>query len=174
MAAVPKEAVEGVESSLERAERRVVAEMPLSEHAGRVARVTQQFRERDLGQGQAGAGVGGCVETESLLVAAREDAGASRSAHRATGVPIGEANACRGESVEMGSRHLRGVRVAADVGVALIVGDDQHQIRTAVSCMHRVEESSDREQDACYGSEAEGHAGGSDHGRHSLTSHLRS
>jgi hypothetical protein len=115
-------------------ELRLVTEVPLPETAGRVARILEQFGDRDLARIQAVRVLGeddGLVEPDALGVTAGEQSGARRRAHRGRGVEIGEAHTLGGEAIEV--RCLEAGRAeTADVAISLVIGEDDDDVRSLV------------------------------------------
>ena len=109
----------------------LVPQMPLADHAGPVAQRLHPVGQGRLIQAHAGAHVpAGRIElpTVTLLVAAGHQPGPRRTAHRMADVARREANAARRQRVDVRGRdHL--AAVDADVGVAEVVGQDQHDVR---------------------------------------------
>ena len=111
----------------------LVAEVPLAEERRGVAGVLQQLRQRAAGGGQPLFRGGGDaaerrLDREALLIAPGDESGPGRAAHRAVGVEVGQLHAVSRQAVDV--RRLDVLRpVAADVGVADVVGDDEHHVR---------------------------------------------
>ena len=125
--------VDLVEALLGGQERRAVAEVPLADHAGRVALLLQE-----LGQGLllrvepvASGGAQRAEDADPLRVAPRQERGSRRAADRLGHVEVREAHALGGEPVQV--RRLEALRaVAPDVGVALVIGEDEHDVGRAL------------------------------------------
>jgi hypothetical protein len=108
------------------------AEMPLAEGAAHVAGGFQEFWENGFRLRDAAPAFTGGVDAGALLIAPGEQAGAGGGAHVAGDVGLGEPHALARQGVEVGRGDLlRMVRVEADVGVALVVGEDDDDVGRA-------------------------------------------
>ena len=110
--------------------------MPLAKTAGSIARFLQSFCDGYRFQWQSkmslfGSGKGTVKNlSESLRIAARQNGSAGRTAHRATGMKVGESEAGRGEGVNI--RCVVGLAsVTSGVSISEVVGNDEHKIRPA-------------------------------------------
>src|SRR5262245_19217928 len=123
-------------AALERAEVRRIAEVPLAGQRGGVAGVPEERRQGGVAGRQpevgavarrAGDGLlGGAAQ--AVLIPAGDQGEAGRRAHRRVRVAVGEAQALGGHPVETGGDR-RARAVAADVGVAHVVGHDEDEAR---------------------------------------------
>ena len=110
----------------------LVAEMPLAEERRGVAGVLQQLRQRVAGSRQSlfrgrGDAAEGRLDRGALLVPTGHEPGTRRAADRAVGIEVGELHPVLCQAVDV--RRLDVLRpVAADVGLADVVGDDEHDV----------------------------------------------
>ena len=104
-----------------------VAQVPLPENAGGVARALQRLGERGGLQAHALAFENGVGDAGLELMPARHY-GRPRGGTGWAGVKIGEADAFVVETIQIGGLD-DWVAVSGDVAVALIVGQDEHDVR---------------------------------------------
>ena len=131
--AMAQKSVERVEAPLQWPVRRCVAQMPLAEDAGGVTMAAEDLCECGLRPRQPRPRIRSSVEAELLLVPACQQAGPGRRADRTARVAAGQACALPGDPIKVRGLDLVGVRVAADVRVALVVRDDQDHVRSGAS-----------------------------------------
>ena len=123
-------------AALQRAEAWRKAEMALADERGGVAGIAQQRRERRmlgrqpehraLTRRAAGDRLVGAA-AQPVLPAASGEREARRRAHRRVGVAVGEAQARGRQPIHVG-RAGRASAVAAEIGVAEIVGQDEDEV----------------------------------------------
>ncbi len=132
----PVGAVRAIESSLVRGAGTIglsgVGQMPLSGHVGRVAGGFQRFGK--CGQVRVEATTGRTICERALWVKAGQEASARGPAH-VVNVVVREAKAVRRELVEIG--RLDFSAIAAEIGEAHVVGDDEHDVWFALSRRRR-------------------------------------
>src|SRR5215813_2631798 len=126
---------EAIEAVLVGIEFGLIAEMPFAEDPGGVPGFLKLPRETDLcvrGESVvAGAGSGNDFgDAAALLIASGHQPRAGGTTNGPAGMEIGEADAARGEAVEIRRPNV-GVAVAAHVAVAEIVGENQQNVRPA-------------------------------------------
>ena len=106
----------------------VVPEVPLADHGGLIARLSQQLRECGLGTVERGVRV--IREAVDVIVGPREDCRAARPADRIRDEAAVEAHAFLGEPVDVrGLDQLPLVAVGADGLVGVVVGIDEDDVR---------------------------------------------
>jgi hypothetical protein len=127
-----------VEATLERMERRLVAEVRFAEPPGRVARVMEPIpdgllreRQAEIFHGRLG-GAGIELVPEALLVAARHEARARRRAIRPAHVAAREAHAVLRDGINVRCGNLLREALAAEFAPAEIVGEDDEDVRLRV------------------------------------------
>jgi hypothetical protein len=107
-------------------------EMPLADVGGRVAARLERLCERDLSGGQSALGVREedppvPGHAAARRVATRQERGPARRTDLRAGVEVREAHALGGHPVEV-RRADRRAAVAAEVAVALVVGQDDDDV----------------------------------------------
>ena len=107
--------------------RPVGFQVPLARHAGDIACGLQTLRERDLLQRQGSVLVR--IETEALLIASGQQTRTRRRALRCGDVAVGEKRTLAGQTVEVRCLHIVADTVRTEVGVALVVGEDDDEVR---------------------------------------------
>ena len=124
-----EEAIEGIEATglgkiLRAVPLRILraAEMPLAAHPGLIAGIVEGLRQDSVFEIEAA----GIVDAGSGGGEAGEECCAGHAADRIDHHPLEPGSVCR-ESIEMG--RFDGGVVPADVAVAMVVGDDDHDIR---------------------------------------------
>ena len=129
-------AVEMVIAAFQRAEIGQVAEVPLADQGGAVAGLAQQRRQGGVVRWQADALFRAAGQRflqpdgQAHLVAAGDDGDARGGADRGIGIGLGEAHAARGDAVDVRGLQIRPA-VAADIGEAHVVGDDEDDVGLA-------------------------------------------
>ena len=128
---------------------RGVAEMPFAEDGGGVAALLDQLRQGHLplADSHLGSRRQRAVNADSVRVAAREQSRARGGAHRLGHVEVAELAAFRSEPVQVWRPEAFGAE-HADVRVALVVGEDDDNVRERGGL-----------GGACAWSEADGEAG---------------
>ena len=122
-------------AALQRSEVRQEAEVPLADQGRRVAGVAQQRGQRRVVRRQAQHRIAAVAARDRLVVAAAqpvlEAPGHQREARgradRRVGVPVGEAQAVGGQTVELGGAR-RPAAVTAEVRIAEVVGEDEDEV----------------------------------------------
>lgn len=126
-------AKEFVEAVLEGEGGMVMAQMPLAKDCGGVAPFAQNFGQQFFigvdAVGCIGADDGG--DADALRITTGEQRGARRGADRRRDVEIGEAHSLARQPVEMGRLKAFG-SLSADVGVSLVVGEDDDNVGRSV------------------------------------------
>ena len=124
-----EEAIEGIEATglgkiLRAAPLRILraTEMPFAAHPGLIAGIVEGLRQDSVFEIEAA----GVVDTGSGGGEAGEECCAGHAADRIDHHPLEPGSVCR-EPIEMG--RFDGGVVPADVAVAMVVGDDDHDIR---------------------------------------------
>ena len=119
-----------VEAMARRQKRWEVPEMPLAEEGRRIAALARELGDGGLALGEPvrRGGDERARDADAIGVAAGEDRSARGGAHGLGRIEAREARTLAREPVEVGGREVAG-SVAADVRPALVVGDDQHDIR---------------------------------------------
>ena len=119
---------------VDRPQRSVVAQVPLAEDAGPIPGRRQHLGQRHLvGMHHRPAQVR-VHHAGAIVVPAGEQAGARRRTD-GRNIKVLEPDALPGELVEVRRLDL-GVAVHAEVAIALVVGDDHHDVGTRVGCRH--------------------------------------
>ena len=102
---------------------------PLADEAGAVAAFVEHFAESPFVRLQRGPGhVAANLQVAGVF--AQHERGAGRRANGAAGIEIRETHPFGGEAVEIRRLDLR-LAVAAEVAVAEVVGEDEHDARPA-------------------------------------------
>ena len=147
-----RETEELVEALSRGQELAAMPEVPLPDHHRRVTTFLEDFGERDLVGAEAARRVG---EEHSPLrgahagpdrVATREERGAARSADRRGRVELREAHALRGHPVELGRANRR-MPVAAEVAVAQVIREEDHEVGRHLPGEDRAPAEDDREDE---------------------------
>ena len=120
----------GVELGLE-------AEVPFADEPGGIPRVLQELRQRAARRREAdvepsgwgrGVGLEGTFEPHALLIPARQKRRPRRCAHWSVRVELRQPDPFAGEPIEVRGPDVRRT-VAAQIAVAQVVGDDEHDVR---------------------------------------------
>ena len=122
-------------AALVRSVGRAVAEVPLAEVASAVARASERVREGPFVGAQQRTAADGVPDAGAVAVVAGEKAGPGGGAGGAD-VVVGEAHGVLVEAVEA-RRADRAVAVAAQVAVALVVGEDEDDVGARIHCSLR-------------------------------------
>src|SRR6266542_2102289 len=128
-----EEAEEFVEAALLRMQLGTIAKVPLTDHAGGVAKRLHAGGQGGFRQWQTELCFGGLLRprielvAEALLVTSRVQPGASRAANRTGNVPAGEPDAVPRDGIDIGSRDIF-VALHAELGVPEVVGDNKQDI----------------------------------------------
>src|SRR6478609_88487 len=104
--------------------------MPLADHSGGVAFLPEELRQRHLFVAEAEfvPRLQSPGDADAIRIAAGHQSGARGGADALGDMKIGEADSLAGETVEIGRRKsFRAIN--AEVGVSLIVGKYQYDIR---------------------------------------------
>ena len=118
-----------VEAVVQREELRRIAEVPFAEDGGGVAALFDQFGEGHFVGADAdfGARPKRAVDADAVRVAAGQQAATRGGADRLRHVEIAEDAALRGQAIEV--RRDEAFRAEnADIGVALVVGEDDDDV----------------------------------------------
>ena len=121
-----------VEAVLRREEFRRVAQMPLTDHTGPIANVTQQGAERLLVVAESGLRIRperGAAQAETIRITTSKERHPRRSADGLGRVETGEAQAFLGQAVDV-RRHILRRTIAAGVSPTHVVAHNVHDIRT--------------------------------------------
>jgi len=111
----------------------VEAEVPLADSVSGVLLRQKGREDRDLGI-EAAAPVAGGVNADALLVAAEHKARPCGRADAAADIGLLEEDALAGQSVHVRRGDLRWVmRIEADIRIALVVGQDDDDVRPLLS-----------------------------------------
>ena len=115
---------------VQREELRGVAQMPLAEDGGGVAALLDQFRQGHFAAADAdlGAGPQRAMNADAVRIAARQQPGARGGANRLGHVEVAEDAALGRQAVEVRRVETFGAE-HADIRVALVVGEDDDDVR---------------------------------------------
>ena len=128
------EAVKLIESAVHGMTRHIESKVPFPVSTRDVSRFSHEHGNPFFIQRHPAATLTRCVDSEALLIATRHEPGASRRTDMTTRVAIGADYPISRKRIDMrGADFRRGVRIVADIGVALIVGDNHNNIGP-VSC----------------------------------------
>ncbi len=129
MRAAAEKAIPVVEPAADRALLQLRPEVPLAVGGARVARRLEKAWENLFRLRHAATTVAPGIDARALLVATGEQPRAGRRANIPRNIALAEPHAFAGESIHVGSCDLfRVLRIEADVGVALVVGENHHNI----------------------------------------------
>lgn len=139
MAAAAEEPVALVKAAADGALLDGETEMPFAEGAGHVAGGLQETRKDFFRLLDAAASFARCIDAGALLVAARQHSGARGGADVAADIALREKHTRAREGIEVGRGDFFGVvRIEAEVGVALIVAEDDYDVgRSGRRCGER-------------------------------------
>ena len=137
-----------VESVMGRQELPMMAEVPFTSHARRIATRPEHLGHGCLAVGDAvlRTGTECAVNAEPVGITAREQCRPRRRTDRLRHVEISEPRSFAGESIEVGCRETARAE-AADVGVALVVREDDNDIGQPVRGGHRGARDDQRRED---------------------------
>ena len=119
-----------IEAVMHREEARMMAEVPLARHPGRVALLLQHLGERGLPVRDAVPGLRAerPVDADAVGIAAGQERRPRGRADRLGDVEVGEPPPLAREPVEV-RRGEPGGTIAADVGISQVVGEDDDDVR---------------------------------------------
>ena len=120
-------------AAFQRTEFRQNSQMPFADQRRAVAGLLQQGRQRGMLRRQTDVG---CrterlfePDAQPVLVAARDQCGSRRRAHRGVGVRLEEPHALRRKPVDVRRAEIA-APVAGNIGIAEIVRHDEDDVRT--------------------------------------------
>ena len=134
-----------------------MAEMPFAVGCGGVALLLADFGDGHFLVAEPVGVVGAerSVDADTIGVAAGQQSGARRGADGLRGVPVREHPPFAGHAIEIGSLESFGAE-DADVGVALVVGENDNDVWRAFLGGHRRRGDQGRENDGEEGEQSEG------------------